>query len=725
MTNRSIASLRRVAGGLARPLLLVPVLAGVLLIAPAAVSAPQTTSLFGDYLAGRFAAGQRDNSAAAAFFREALRKDPGNEVILGRAFVLELATGNMDGAAELAQRLVKVDSGNRLARLTLGVRALRARQYAAARRNFTEADGSGPIAEMTRALLNAWSFQGAGKLDEALKELATLSSADWMAIYRTYNSALVAELAGNKKTAGEQYAEAYKLDPTVLRVAEAYARFAARNGNAPQAREIVDAYDKVSASHPYMTAIRSALDEGRAPGPIVDSTAAGAAESLYEIGALLAREGGEDHAIVYMQLALHLDPKAALPVLALADIHEQQRNYELAAQAYARVPETSPLYASAQIQRAHNLNALERFDEAEAILDSRVKNNPRDIDALRALGDLLRGRKHFEQGIKAYDRAIALLQPVEQQHWTLFYFRGICLERSKRWKEAEADFQKALELMPDQPFVLNYLGYSWVDQGINLAPAMAMIRKAVQLRPDDGYIVDSLGWAHYRLGNIADAVRELERAVELKPEDPVVNDHLGDAYWRSGRRLEARFQWSHARDLDPEPEDLEKIKAKLKDGLIEPEPQRVTENVAGGGERVTDTPADGSGETVAQKDGEAGGADNAGEAPKPAGGDETPPEAAKEPSAPEAPASNATDDAAAPSPAVPSSAPPPKAATPASTGGDPAAYQVRQGDTLWGLAQRYYGSGNAFLRIFEANQDILKDADRIFPGQSIRIPAAE
>jgi Flp pilus assembly protein TadD len=154
-------------------------------------------------------------------------------------------------------------------------------------------------------------------------------------------------------------------------------------------------------------------------------------------------------------------------------------------------------------------------------------------------------------------------------HWTLFYVRGIAFERSKQWDKAEADLKKALELSPDQPLVLNYLGYSWVDQGRNLDEGLAMIKKAVELQPDDGFIVDSLGWAYFRLGRFEEAVTELERAIELQPDDPVLNDHLGDAYWKVGRQLEAQFQWSHAKELKPEATELAKIEAKLKNGLVE------------------------------------------------------------------------------------------------------------------------------------------------------------
>ena len=135
--------------------------------------------------------------------------------------------------------------------------------------------------------------------------------------------------------------------------------------------------------------------------------------------------------------------------------------------------------------------------------------------------------------------------------WPLYYFRGISYERQNQWPPAEADFKHALDLYPDQPLVMNYLGYSWVDQGVHLDQAFPMLRRAVELRPTDGYIVDSLGWADYKLGHYDEAVKKLERAVDLKPGDPVIQDHLGDAYWQVGRKLEAHFQWNHARDLDP------------------------------------------------------------------------------------------------------------------------------------------------------------------------------
>jgi tetratricopeptide (TPR) repeat protein len=259
--------------------------------------------------------------------------------------------------------------------------------------------------------------------------------------------------------------------------------------------------------------------------------------------------------------------------LSLADLYESVKKPQMAIKVYERVPANSPLKRNAQIQLATDLDAADRSDEAIKILKGVTAEDPKDLEAIMALGNIERGRKKFADCVVTYSHGIdALPKPDDKAgedkgNAVYYYYRGICEERSKQWSKAEADMRKALELQPEQPHVLNYLGYSWIDQGINLDEGMKMIKRAVEQRPDDGYIVDSLGWAYYRIGNYDDAVKNLERAIDLKPEDPTINDHLGDAYWRVGRTLEAKFQWSHARDLKPEPDDLPKIEAKIENGL--------------------------------------------------------------------------------------------------------------------------------------------------------------
>ena len=256
-----------------------------------------------------------------------------------------------------------------------------------------------------------------------------------------------------------------------------------------------------------------------------------------------------------------------MALLSLADLYETLKKPDLAIKVYDRIPASSPLHQSAEIQSALDLDALNKSDEAKTRLDRVIADHPKDTEALMALGNIERERKDFAACGASYSKALDAIPAPTKSNWVMFYFRGICYERSNQWPKAEADMQKALALFPDQPLVLNYLGYSWVDKGMHLDQGMDMIRHAVEQRPDDGYIVDSLGWAYFRTGNYVEAVKELERAVLLKPDDPTINDHLGDAYWRVGRTLEAHFQWAQAKDFKPEPDELATLEKKLKDGL--------------------------------------------------------------------------------------------------------------------------------------------------------------
>jgi len=526
-----------------------------------------TTS--GSYLAARHASVERDAASAATFYRSALRTDPKNNELLDRAFISSLADGDIDEAVKLADRILTTDKSNRVARLVVGVRDLKQKKYAAAQQNINQSV-RGPITDLVATLLSGWASYGAGDTKSAVANIDKLTGPEWYPIFKDLHAGMILELANKEKDAGARFERAYKLDDSMLRVAEAYARWLSRNKDAAAGRAIYEAFDKKLARHPLVLEGLRETKAGKKLSPLVESPQGGAAEALYGIGATLTRRGGEDLALVYLQLALYLAPNHPLALLSLADLYESVKKPAMAIKIYERVPANSPLKRNAQIQLATNLDAADRSDEAIKILKAVTAEDPKDLEAIMALGNIERGRKKFADCAQTYSLGIdALPANNDKANSVYYYYRGICEERSKQWTKAEADMRKALELQPEQPHVLNYLGYSWIDQGINLDEGMKMIKRAVEQRPDDGYIVDSLGWAYYRIGNYEDAVKNLERAIDLKPEDPTINDHLGDAYWRIGRTLEAKFQWAHARDLKPEPEELPKIEAKIENGLPE------------------------------------------------------------------------------------------------------------------------------------------------------------
>ena len=520
----------------------------------------------GSYLAARHAGVERDSETAAAYYLNVLKADPRNADLLSRTFLSVLTDGDIDEAGRLADRLIQLDRTDRIARLVIGVRALKQKQYAIARQNFAQSV-RGPVTDLTATLLSAWALAGAGDTRAAIDTLDRLAGPDWYAIFKDLHAGLILDVANNKKEAGKRYERAYKADPMALRTVQAYARYLSRNGGKDDALKLYQQFNKAVADHPVVVEEMKQISAGDRLPPLADSPRAGAAEALYGLGASIGRRGGEDLALVYLQLALYLEPTHAMALLSLADLYDSLKKPELAIKIYDRIPASSPLRRNAEIQVASDLDSLDRTDEAKKRLEALIAEHPKDSEAIIALGNILRGRKAFAECAEVYSKAVDNLAVPEKANWVLFYFRGICYERSKQWPKAEADLKKALELFPDQPLVLNYLGYSWVDQGVNLDEGMRMIRRAVEQRPDDGYIVDSLGWANFRIGNYEDAVKDLDRAVELKPDDSTINDHLGDAYWRVGRVLEAHFQWSHAKDLNPDPEDLPKIEEKIKSGL--------------------------------------------------------------------------------------------------------------------------------------------------------------
>ena len=520
----------------------------------------------GSYLAARHAGVERDSETAAAYYLNVLKADPRNADLLSRTFLSVLTDGDIDEAGRLADRLIQLDRTDRIARLVIGVRALKQKQYAIARQNFAQSV-RGPVTDLTATLLSAWALAGAGDTHAAIDTLDRLAGPDWYAIFKDLHGGLILDVANNKKEAGKRYERAYKADPMALRTVQAYARYLSRNGGKDDALKLYQQFNKAVADHPVVVEEMKEISAGEKLPPLADSPRAGAAEALYGLGASIGRRGGEDLALVYLQLALYLEPTHAMALLSLADLYDSLKKPELAIKIYDRIPASSPLRRNAEIQVASDLDSLDRTDEAKKRLEALIAEHPKDSEAIIALGNILRGRKAFAECAEVYSKAVDNLAVPEKANWVLFYFRGICYERSKQWPKAEADLKKALELFPDQPLVLNYLGYSWVDQGVNLDEGMRMIRRAVEQRPDDGYIVDSLGWANFRIGNYEDAVKDLDRAVELKPDDSTINDHLGDAYWRVGRVLEAHFQWSHAKDLNPDPEDLPKIEQKIKSGL--------------------------------------------------------------------------------------------------------------------------------------------------------------
>jgi tetratricopeptide (TPR) repeat protein len=537
-------------------------------------SAPPISSPYGAYLAGLVAQSDGDLESAADYMLQALRYDPDNPELLYPALTLAAATGRHDGTVSLAARILEREPQHSLAVLVMAVEAARQGDLKGAEAQLAVLPGRG-FDQVLLPMLNAWIKTGQNDADGGLQALSVLLQGDGgTAVLHGLHAALINEVAGRSDVAAQEYESLLaKTTRPTLRITWLAGSFFERHGQRERAVALYREYvDSAPGSDILEPMLERAEQGGESPAEVASATD-GMAEVLFNLAGLLSQEQADDAALIHLHQALALKPDFILAQVLLGEVLQKQGRSREAIAAYRTVPEDSPFSWIVRLRVADELQALDETDMALAELDRLAAERPDSYEPLSRKGNLLRVEERFAEAVEAYDGAIERLEQhgaIEPRHWSLLYFRGIALERSDQWERAEADFKQALGLQPEQPYVMNYLAYSWVEKKQNLDEAEAMLERAVKLRPRDGYIVDSLGWVYFRLGRFDEAVVQLERAVELRPQDPTINDHLGDALWQVGRKNEARFQWHRALSLDPEEDEVPVIEKKIKQGMPVP-----------------------------------------------------------------------------------------------------------------------------------------------------------
>ncbi len=523
-------------------------------------AAEGATGRFGSYLVGRFATSETDTRTAADSLLAALRADPDQPEILNRAFLATLLDGRSD-ALRLARRI----NDSPAAILLLAGSDAQAGRWERAEQRVRSVGRAGPVQVLQPALL-AWVQLGRGNADQALTTLRPLVEGNRLRSLNALHAALIADIAGRPREA-ERYARLAVADQPnpPWRLALLAAGVLHRAGRPAEAQKLMEQVR--DSGDDAALAAAEVLRRNQLANRVIASPTDGIAEAYAALAGALRTQGSGDFALILAQLALRLRPGHAPSLVLVADVLGDEDHEEQALEALERVAGGDPLAPVVALRRAALLDKTGRAEEARAVLRQLSEAYPDQPQPPARLGDLLRRGNRFAEAASAYDDALARVQTPGARDWPLHYSRGIALERSGDWPRAEADLLRALELAPDQPYVLNYLGYTWADQGKYLDRAKAMLVRATELRPQDGNIADSLGWVLYRLGDLPGAIQWLEKAVELEPRSSVINDHLGDAYWSAGRQREARFQWRRALALEPEPGEGPKIEAKLRDGL--------------------------------------------------------------------------------------------------------------------------------------------------------------
>ena len=534
------------------------------------VSAQAATTLAGTYLSARHAQAAQDMNNATAFFTTALELDPDAPGLLRRTFIILIAEGRMAEAAVMAGQVLDKNPQSPIASLMVVVDDIKNNRLQQAL-DKVSGQSTGGLSAIMDPLFGAWTAIGLGKTPEqALKILAPLAKEGSQPLYNLH-AGLINDVAGNASAAESHFLANVDLNngPS-LRLVQLLGNLYERRAEKAKAEKLYGDHVAHNPQSPITGPAFERLAAGHAPPAMVATVSDGVAEALFGVASSLIQQNADETALIFGRLALYLKPDFPVMQILLGNILQRNTRLSDANRVYQDINPASPYALTARLRYAENLDDLKHTDQAIALLRTIAAEHPTSAEPMVRLGDLLRRHERFKDAAKAYDAAVDRIGELEGAHWALLYSRGIVLERSGQWKRAEADLLKALEFEPDQPYVLNYLGYSWVDQGINLDHGKEMIRKAVDLRPTDGYIIDSLGWAHYQLGEYADSVKEMERATGLKPEDPVINDHLGDAYWQVGRKNEARFQWRRVLTLGTGDDDVNaRAQDKLKNGLPE------------------------------------------------------------------------------------------------------------------------------------------------------------
>jgi tetratricopeptide (TPR) repeat protein len=536
--------------------------------APVQVRSDAQSAAFSTYLSARFAAGEHDLPQAARYYGRALANDPGNPSLLALSFFYSTTSGDFDAAGKYAQAVVAANADDRAARLALAVIAFKHKDFAEARKNLS-LSAKGPFTTLTSSLLDGWAATATRDSAGMQKDLQTLNEQSGAENMAAFHAALMQDYLGNVAAAETAYKKALGSGQPTPRVLEAYGRFLERNDRGQDAIKLYRSHAAEGGLASVIIPGLSRIAAGQKPESLIRTPSDGAAETLFGIAASLGDAQSADVSILYLRMALYLRPDLGLAQLLLADRFETLRKFDSAIAIYQSIEPSSPYYRMAQVQAALDQQRLGKSDDAIAGLKKLVASQPNDSEAWVALGDTYRASSKFAEAVDAYDHAEKAIPKAAKRDWPMFYARAMAKEKLKRLDDSENDIQVALKLSPEQPELLNYLGYSWVDRGRNIPQALTMLEKARTLRPYDGYIVDSVGWAYYQLGRYDDAAKTLEAAVLLVPGDPTINDHLGDALWRAGRRIDARFQWNHALTFSDNDTDKAAIERKLKTGLSE------------------------------------------------------------------------------------------------------------------------------------------------------------
>ncbi|UTW57947.1 tetratricopeptide repeat protein [Kordiimonas sp. SCSIO 12603] len=525
-------------------------------------------NFYGPFLAAIQSQTDLQHRDAAKHYLSALENDPDSRYVAERAFFQLLYSGQLEDAVEVSNRMMSDEEivQDHLIKLLHILAVYQEEDWPRVRALLDEHLDTG-FGFLITPILKAWTFAAEGDLELAEKALEVLKTRRFDNLANEH-LAYMADYLGEKERAETLYNEIISSDRlTSVQPIISYAYMLIKQARFREAVQLLAEQNKRFKNQPYLLREGQNIVSGGIPSQIVSRPQSAAGLVFFRLGTELAQNNALQSAIIYMRIASFMTPEVEDTYFVLGSLFERAENIEEAIAAYNMVPLDSPRRAIAEARKIEAYRYGGRAELAEAFLRKELLKHPGNSKLSVDLADILQGRQDYDGAILYYSRAILAIKTPTANDWYPYFARGASFESRGDWEAAEADMIEALNIAPDEPVVLNHLGYSWIDRGKNIEQAKDMIARAVKARPNDGFIVDSMGWALYLTGEYMKAIEYLEQAVKLEPDEATLNDHLGDAYWRVGRKIEARFQWKHALDSNPTDEERLKLVEKLADGL--------------------------------------------------------------------------------------------------------------------------------------------------------------
>ncbi len=524
----------------------------------------------GSYIAGQFAEKEGDFKNASYYYIDLISRGDSEREIITRSVIYAALAGNFEIATAISRKIDDLQLNYPIANLVIFAEAIKKREKSEILRAFERHKKNFP--EIFKIVTEFWILIIDNKKDEAFRLINSISINNEAQLQIINYNQLLAYVYFNKYEQAKTLYENMEFSNFLFDSESALAlvKFFQKNKESEVSESIISKARSASNNAYYIQAFKNKLSNGGVSDAIRITPYKQIAEVFFRWSQSSQR--GADNIInksFYLSLANFADPTSSFLKFNLATILNDSGNYELSREILDNFSNDDVFFMDSIVENSFAIEQLDSNESALEYIHQFIIDGYANARLLKTYGSLQRSMSLFQEAIKSYTRAIevAKRETYTEAIWPILFLRGISFERSKNWASAESDFISALELSPDQPQVLNYMGYSLLERKEKLDQALKMIILAAEKSPDSYHIIDSLGWAYYKKGDFGKALLYLEKAMEIESTDPIVNDHLGDVLWMLGRKREAQFQWKKSLSFNPESVDQKNTEDKLKFGL--------------------------------------------------------------------------------------------------------------------------------------------------------------